>query len=105
MKIDIAEVPKIRDLLDKLIVDQHNHSNITSSGVEQFRVVSEGGTHAGELSRDELLTVFQTRIDAGMKHLAQRYQIDFTKANVNAGVLGSSSAPTAPVAADTALDA
>ncbi len=95
MKIDIAEVPKIRDLLDKLIVDQYNHSNITSSDVENFRVVSEGGTHAGELTRDELLGVFQTRIDAGVKHLAQRYQMDFAKANVNAI---SSSTPAAPAA-------
>ena len=77
MKIDFAELPNIRDLLDKLILDRHNCAHVAESDVEQFRVVSEGGTHAGELTKAELLTVFQSRVDAGLKTLNTRYYIEF----------------------------
>ena len=77
MKIDFAELPNIRDLLDKLILDRHNLAVLTSGDTENFRVVSEGGMHAGELSKAELLTVFQNRVDAGLKTLNMRYYIEF----------------------------
>lgn len=77
MKIDFAELPNIRDLLDKLILDRHNLAVLTNSEVEDFRVVSEGGMHAGELSKAELLSVFQSRVDTGLKTLNTRYYIEF----------------------------
>lgn len=45
--------------------------------MEQFRVVSEGGTHAGELTKAELLSVFQARVDTGLKMLNTKYYIEF----------------------------
>ena len=77
MKIDFAELPNIRDLLDKLILDRHNCAHVADSDVEQFRVVSEGGTHAGELTKAELLSVFQARVDTGLKMLNSKYYIEF----------------------------
>ena len=77
MKIDFAELPNIRDLLDKLILDRHNCAHVADSDVEQFRVVSEDGTHAGELTKAELLSVFQARVDAGLKMLNSKYYIEF----------------------------
>ena len=77
MKIDFAELPNIRDLLDKLILDRHNLATLTSGDTENFRVVSEGGMHAGELTKAELLTVFQNRVDTGLKTLNTRYYIEF----------------------------
>lgn len=77
MKIDLSEASVIRDLLDKLILDQHNHAHVEGSEVENFRVVSEGGTHAGDLTRAELLSVFQARVDAGLKTLNSKFYIEF----------------------------
>lgn len=110
MKIDIAELPNIRDLLDKLILDRHNLAALASSDTETFRVVSEGGMHAGELTKDELVTVFQNRVDTGLKTLNTRYYIEFKSFD------GSQSLPLVrpqddtiraddPAAADAALDA
>lgn len=77
MKIDFSELPNIRDLLDKLILDLHNCKFVIASDTDHYRVVAEGGTHAGELSKDELLTVFQSRIDTELKTLNTRYYIEF----------------------------
>ena len=77
MKIDFAELPNIRDLLDKLILDRHNLAVLTSGDIENFRVVSEGGMHAGELTKAELLTAFQSRVDTRLKTLNTRYYIEF----------------------------
>ena len=35
-----------------------------------------------DISKAELLSIFQSRVEAHMKHLIQRYQIDFTKSNL-----------------------
>lgn len=81
MKIEMQDLPKVRDALDKLILDQHNMSaieNVVSTFL--FRVVAEGGSHAGEISAEELRAVFQARIDENLKYLRQRYQIDFNPA-------------------------
>ena len=77
MKIDLSAVPVIRDLLDKLILDQHNLSELQDSLTEEFRVVSEGGTHVGHLTKQELVGLFQSRVDEGLKTLNSKYYIEF----------------------------
>lgn len=77
MKIDLSAVPIIRDLLDKLILDQHNLASLSASDTEEFRVVSEGGTHVGHLTKPELVTLFQARVDEGLKTLNSKYYIEF----------------------------
>lgn len=76
MKIDIAEVPNIRNLLDKLLVDQHNLAHAETVD-DALRITAETGVHMGDISKDELLTVFKARIDAGLKTLNSRYFIEF----------------------------
>ena len=104
MKIDFAELPNIRDMLEKLILDRNNLAVLTSGDTENFRVVSEGGMHAGEL------TVFQNRVDTGLKTLNTRYYIEFKNLD------GSQPLPLVrpqvdvtnadgPAAADAAVDA
>ena len=75
MKIDIAEVPNIRNLLDKLLVDQHNLAHAETVD-DALRITAETGVHMGDISKDELLTVFKARIDAGLKTLNSRYFIE-----------------------------
>ncbi len=77
MKIDLSAVPVIRDLLDKLILDQHNLASLLASDTEKFRVVSGGGTHVGHLTKPELVALFQARVDEGLKTLNTRYYIEF----------------------------
>ena len=110
MKIDFAELPNVRDLLDKLILDRHNLAELTNDDIETFRVVADGGIHAGELTKAELLTVFQNRVDTGLKTLNTRYYIEFKNLD------GSQPLPLVrpqvdvtnadgPAAADAAVDA
>lgn len=77
MKIDLSAVPIIRDLLDKLIIDQHNLAELEDSSVEEFRIVSEGDTHVGPVSKQELVTLFRARVDEGLKTLNSKYYIEF----------------------------
>lgn len=76
MKIDIAEVPNIRNLLDKLLLDQHNLAQAETVD-DALRITAETGVHMGDISKDELLTVFKARIDAGLKTLNSKYFIEF----------------------------
>lgn len=82
MKIEMQDLPKVRDALDKLILDQHNYHNLTTHGEpeDKLRVVGEGGHHEGELTREELAEIFEKRIEENLKFLRQRYQIDFAPA-------------------------
>lgn len=85
MKIDIAELPKLRDNLDALAADLATHAAITAlpEDVQTFKVMKHG-LFVTEISRDELLAVMQGRIDATSRYINQRYQLDFLKANANA---------------------
>ena len=76
MKIDIAEVPNIRNLLDKLLVDQHNLAHAETIE-DALRITAESGVHMGDISKDELLAVFKARIDTGLKTLNSKYFIEF----------------------------
>lgn len=82
MKIEMQDLPKVRDALDKLILDQHNYHSLTTNGQpeDRLRVVGEGGHHEGELTREELAEIFEKRIEDNLKFLRQRYQIDFNPA-------------------------
>lgn len=82
MKIEMQDLPKVRDALDKLILDQHNLLGLTTNGQpeDMLRVVGEGGYHEGHVTREELAEIFEKRIDENLKFLRQRYQIDFAPA-------------------------
>ena len=77
MKIDIADAPKIRNLLDQLLIDQHNLAAAEACASETFRVTEETGSHMGELTKAELLTVFKGRIENGLKTLNSKFYIEF----------------------------
>ena len=77
MKIDIAEVPKIRDLLSNFLLHSHDFAAVQSSTADKFRAEEEGGVVAYEMSKDELLSVMQARIDKTLKKLNSTYYIEF----------------------------
>lgn len=83
MKIEMQDLPKVRDALDKLLRDQHNLATVADVVSDfAYRVIGTDGVHAGEISNDELVGIFQARIDDTLKHLRQRYQIDFNPAPI-----------------------
>ena len=83
MKIDITEASKIEDLLYKLRQERATLEYITSGSETEYVAVNPNRFGEVKITRDELLSVINTRIEANVKHLAQRYQLDFAKANVN----------------------
>lgn len=84
MKIDIENAPQLRNLIDTLLSDVSTRQVIEKIEPTEFRVTSPDTIASFTVSKDELLAVVQWRIDASMIALAQRYQLDFKKANVNA---------------------
>lgn len=86
MKIEMQDLPKVWAALDKLLRDQHNlaavsdHPSDYAVNEPSYRVIGMDGVHAGEISNEELVGVFQARVDETLKHLRQRYQIDFAPA-------------------------
>ena len=90
MKIDIAELPNIMRTLQQLTDSQRLVAAATSVDSDvRFDpcITADDGqslipfTVECDISKTELLSIFQNRVEAHMRHLVQRYQIDFTKAN------------------------
>lgn len=86
MKIEMQDLPKVWAALDKLLRDQHNLATVSDHPSDyavnepSYRVIGMDGVHAGEISNEELVGVLQARVDETLKHLRQRYQIDFAPA-------------------------
>lgn len=104
MKIDIAELPKIVQTLHQLTDSQRlvAAAEAADSDVrfDPCLTADDGQSLLPfavecDISKAELLSIYQARVEAHMKHLVQRYQIDFTKANVN---IAAPALPSAPVA-------
>lgn len=99
MKIDIAELPKIRELLEELQQNVWTAEQLArpqAHPTTEFKVEDREHNEMHTITHGELLGIFNARVEAGMKHLVQRYQIDFTKANVFA----APALPAAPAAAE-----
>jgi hypothetical protein len=85
MKIDIAELPKIRELLEELQQNVWTAEQLArpmAHPTAEFKVEDREHNEMHTITHAELLGIFNARVEAGMKHLVQRYQIDFTKANL-----------------------
>jgi len=106
MKIEMQDLPKVFAALDKLLRDQHNMATVDNVALDfSYRVIGEDGIHAGEITNEELRSVFQARIDETLKHLRQRYQIDFNPAPQLAAVRADAKPVVSPAEADEdALD-
>lgn len=83
MKIDITEAEKIEESLRQLRIERATLEYITSGEQTEYFVSHPDRFGEVKITRDELLTLVNARIEANVRHLAQRYQMDFTKANVN----------------------
>ena len=91
MKIDITELPNMMRTLQQL-TDAQRLAAAAEAVDSDVRfdpcLTADDGqspipfTVECELSKAELLSIYQARVEAHVKHLAQRYQIDFAKANV-----------------------
>lgn len=90
MKIEITEAEKIEELLHQLRKERATLEYITSNPDNQRSLWHSTIIGDVTITHEELVSIINTRIEANVRHLAQRYQIDFAKANVN------SSAPIIP---------
>ena len=82
MKIDIAELPKIRELLEELQQNVWTADQLArpmAHPTTEFKVEDREHNEMHTISHAELLGIFNTRVEAGCKHLVQRYQIDFKR--------------------------
>ncbi|QZI85601.1 hypothetical protein CPT_Suzuki_028 [Stenotrophomonas phage Suzuki] len=87
MKIELSELPTLRDLFEELqrndwMCEQLNATHPTA----EFRVEDREKNETYTVSREELLSIFQARVEATTKHLRQRYQIDFVPSTTLAAV-------------------
>lgn len=81
MKIELSELPTIRETLEELQRNVWTCNQLDASHpTEEFRVLDREKNEMHSISREELLSIFQARVEATTKHLRQRYQIDFTPA-------------------------
>ena len=102
MKIDIAEVPTIRNLLDKLLVDQHNLAHAETVD-DALRITAETGIHMGDISKEELLSVYKARIDASLKTLNSKFYIEFKNSELPIPAFKNSELPI-PAFKPTSVD-
>ncbi|WNO28837.1 hypothetical protein [Clavibacter phage 33] len=83
MKIELTELPTIRDLLEELqnnVWTAEQLSRPMAHPTTEFKVEDREYNETRIITHAELLGIFQARVEAQTKHLRQRYQIDFTPA-------------------------
>ena len=98
MKIELSELPTLRDLFEELQRNDWMCEQLSASHpTEEFRVEDREKNETYTVTREELLSIFQARVEATTKHLRQRYQIDFVPSTA-LSVTGHAAAPPAPPA-------
>ncbi len=79
MKIDIEELPTIIDALNLLSIETQRLKYLQAKAADAYTVGNAEGGRYFQVSREEVTSILQARIEAETKRLAQRYQIDFTR--------------------------
>lgn len=83
MKIELSELPTIRDLLEELqnnVWAAEQLARPMAHPTTEYKVEDREYNEMRVITHEELLGIFQARVEAQTKHLRQRYQIDFTPA-------------------------
>lgn len=83
MKIELTELSTIRNLLEELQNNAWAAEQLArprAHPTSEYKVEDREYNEMRVITHDELLGIFQARVEAQIKHLRQRYQIDFIPA-------------------------
>jgi hypothetical protein len=82
MKINIIQLPKIRDMLEELQQNLHALEQLGRPAVSEttFKVEDREHNEMHDISCAELRSIFQARVDQSLKTLNELHQIEFTLA-------------------------